>query len=69
MDELTIAERIEHYMKKYGMNNDDVAKRLGIGRAAFFKYKKNPESMRYGVIKKMCELFHVRVETLLEGRR
>lgn len=68
MEELTIGERIDHYMKKYHMNNGDVAGRLGISKATLISYKNSPELMRYGTIKKLCRIFNIPVERLLEGR-
>lgn len=68
MEELTVAERISHYMNKYGMSNSDVVQRLGISTKSWQRYRSNPDLMRYGVIKKLCSLFNVNIETLLEGR-
>lgn len=69
MEELTIAERINHYMNKYGMKNEDVVRRLGISEKSWQRYRNDPDLMRYGVIKKLCVMFQVNIETLLEGRR
>lgn len=68
MEELTIAERINHYMKQYGMNNSDLAKRIGVGQRTLIRYKENPDNMTYGTIKQICKVLNISVERLLEGR-
>lgn len=68
MDELTIEERINHYMAKLGMTNGDVAIRLGVSKKHLIECKKDPERMRYREIKELCRIFNIPVERLLEGR-
>lgn len=68
MEELTFGERVNHFMCKLGMTNGDLAKRLGISERTLIACKKDPEIMRYGTIKKLCRIFNIPVERLLEGR-
>lgn len=68
MDELTVAERIDHYTHKYHMTTAELARRLGISERALRTYKKEPERMRWGLVKKMSKLFNCPVEHLMEGR-
>lgn len=68
MDELTVDERIEHYRRKYHMSVAELAHRLGISERALRTYRKEPEKMRWGLVKAMCKLFNCPVERLMEGR-
>lgn len=68
MEELTVAERIDHYAHKYHISTAELAKKLGISERAFRTYRKEPERMRWGLIKAMCKMFNCPVEHLMEGR-
>lgn len=49
------------------MTPEDVAKRCGISRASFFKYKKQPEKMTVEIAKRMSEVLGCSVMYLIEG--
>lgn len=68
MDELTVEERINHFLKKYKMRNSDLATRLGVSDKHLRDCKKNPDKLRYKEIRDICRIFNISVEKLLEGR-
>lgn len=49
------------------MTPEDIAKRCGISRASFFKYKKQPEKMTVETAKRMSEVLGCPVMYLIEG--
>lgn len=69
MEELTIGERIDHYLRKYRMTNADLASRVGLSKKTLIKQKKDPRWMRYDTMLKICEVLNISLETLLFGRR
>lgn len=59
-----IGNRLKAFRKASGLNADEVAKRIGISRAALYRYEKG-EVAKVDTLERLAELLEVSVPTLL----
>ena len=62
-----VAEKIRYFRDKLGITQTDLAKRLGISRSAVNAWEMSLSSPSLANIVEMARIFHVTVDSLLNG--
>lgn len=68
MDKLTFGERISHLERHFHMTDEDLARKIPLAKRTLQSYKNDPANMPYWVIQRLCKVFSVSVEYLMEGK-